>query len=193
MSLAARGLPLRHGGELVTRVSDTQVDLDGRVYLLDGALVAPDEVRPAAELGVESQDEDDRTDLWLAGAEAFHGLQQLARGRIQERAARERLAAVEAERSALADLVVERLAERLALVPEPKRYIGTAEAAALLNIDRSTLDEMVDRAPRNLPGAPVQAGRGKERRHWRWDPARVPEWAAAYEQWKATRGRRGGR
>lgn len=173
------------------RVLATQIDLDGRVYLLDTALVGPDEIRQASELGVDPQDEDDRTDLWLAGAEAFEDLRRLARGRLDAQAAAARAAAADADRNAIADLVVSRLAERLALPPEPKRYLSTVEAAALLNIDRTTLDDMVDRAPRTLPGAPLRVGQGKARTHLRWDPERVREWAAAYDQWRSTRGRRG--
>ena len=49
---------------------------------------------------------------------------------------------------------------------------------------------MVARAPKNLPGTPTHVGGGKTRRHLRWDGARLHEWAAAYREWEATRGRK---
>ena len=69
-------------------------------------------------------------------------------------------------------------------------YASTTEAALIAGVDRSTLDEMLDRAPRNLLGAPTQIGSGKRRRHWRWPRAMIHVWLAAYRDWAAARGRR---
>jgi hypothetical protein len=63
----------------------------------------------------------------------------------------------------------------------------TEEAARRLGVCRDTLDGMLDRAPRDLPGAPVDVGTGKCRRHLRWDLDRVNEWATAYRDWMAAR------
>lgn len=71
-----------------------------------------------------------------------------------------------------------------------RRWLSTVEAAEQLGISRWTLDIMVGRAPKNLPGTPTHVGEGKARRHLRWDGARLHEWAAAYRTWEATRGRR---
>lgn len=68
----------------------------------------------------------------------------------------------------------------------PSALIDTRQAAALLGIARSTLDEMVARAPSNLPGAPVQVGIGTRRRHLRWNPDQIVEWASAYSEWMAS-------
>jgi hypothetical protein len=68
--------------------------------------------------------------------------------------------------------------------------VDTSEAARLLGIDRGTLDTMLARAPRTLPGAPVQVGEGRARRHWRWDPSRLAEWREAFGRWDATEAER---
>lgn len=60
------------------------------------------------------------------------------------------------------------------------RWVDTSTAAAMLGIDRSTIDEMVKRAPKGLPGAPVNVGAGTKRSRWRWDADRLAEWATAY-------------
>jgi hypothetical protein len=69
-------------------------------------------------------------------------------------------------------------------------WVSTTEAAAILNIDRTTIDAMIDRAPKDLPGAPTQVGSGKLRNHYRWNPALLHEWARAYRDWKHARSRR---
>jgi hypothetical protein len=61
------------------------------------------------------------------------------------------------------------------------------EAARQLGICTETLAAMLDGAPRNLAGAPVQVGAGKARRHLRWDLNRIDEWAAAYRDRQAVR------
>ena len=58
--------------------------------------------------------------------------------------------------------------------PEPTRgtqWLTTVQAAQQLGISRWTLDEMVGRAPKNLPGAPQHVGSGRKRRHLRWNAA----------------------
>lgn len=64
-------------------------------------------------------------------------------------------------------------------------WISTATAAKRLGLARCTLDDMVDRAPRDLPGAPVPVGNGKARRHLRWDERHLDTWMAAYQAWLA--------
>ncbi len=59
------------GSDQRVYVSDRQVDMDGRIYLLESAIVGTDDVRPAYELGISPRDEDGDVDLWLAGDEAF--------------------------------------------------------------------------------------------------------------------------
>src|SRR5262245_9749149 len=52
--------------------------------------------------------------------------------------------------------VVARVSDGRAEVPSPSTvWLGTKEAATKLGISRSTLDGMVARAPKDLPGAPV--------------------------------------
>jgi predicted DNA-binding transcriptional regulator AlpA len=76
-------------------------------------------------------------------------------------------------------------------VPEAQeRWINTAEAARRLGIDRSTLDAMVSKAPKTLPGAPTRVGQGRARQHFRWDGERLDEWAEAYRDWLSRRGKR---
>lgn len=70
-------------------------------------------------------------------------------------------------------------------------WLSTGEAAVRLGIARSTLDEMVSRAPKDLPGAPVHVGSGKTRAHLRWDAGRLQEWLAAYRSWEARSARKG--
>lgn len=70
-------------------------------------------------------------------------------------------------------------------VPGDPAWLSTGEAAARLGVSRSTLDAMVARAPRDLPGAPVRVGEGGRRQHLRWDAGRIAEWAAAYRAWDA--------
>jgi hypothetical protein len=65
------------------------------------------------------------------------------------------------------------------------RWLSTSDAAGLLGIPRSTLDAMLRRAPSGLPGAPILAGSGNERRHWRWDSAVVEDWLRAFREWEA--------
>lgn len=79
---------------------------------------------------------------------------------------------------------------RVQTPPPPSEWVSTAEAASILGIDRGTLDRMRDRAPRNLPGAPVAVGEGRERRSWRWRRATLGGWFAAYQTWTQTAGRR---
>jgi hypothetical protein len=74
--------------------------------------------------------------------------------------------------------------------PAARRWLSTVEAAQQLGISRWTLDVMVARAPKDLPGTPTHVGEGKERRHLRWDGERLHEWAAAYREWETTRRRR---
>lgn len=69
-------------------------------------------------------------------------------------------------------------------------WLTTTEASERLGIHRSTLDEMYDMAPKNLPGSPINVAMGKERRHLRWDPQRLSDWIAAYNEWKVQRSRR---
>ncbi len=76
-------------------------------------------------------------------------------------------------------------------LPDPgARWLTTVQAARVLNVSRANLDRMRDRAPRTLPGSPVQGGGGKERKHWKWDRERLDVWSAAYTEWLATRGRK---
>lgn len=72
------------------------------------------------------------------------------------------------------------------MVQSGTRWFTTAQAAAQLGVPRSTLDDMVARAPADLPGAPIHVGDGRHRHHFRWDPERIPEWWAAFQQWEAT-------
>ncbi|MFZ5480578.1 MAG: hypothetical protein ACOZNI_27695 [Myxococcota bacterium] len=65
-------------------------------------------------------------------------------------------------------------------------WVSTAEAAARLGVARSTLDEMVTHAPKDLPGAPVHVGGGKARQHLRWDAGRLVEWLTSYRAWEAS-------
>ena len=74
--------------------------------------------------------------------------------------------------------------------PPARRWLSTVEAAEQLGISRWTLDIMVARAPKHLPGTPTHVGEGKTRRHLRWDGAMLHEWAAAYREWEAARGRK---
>lgn len=69
-------------------------------------------------------------------------------------------------------------------------WISTGEAARRLGIPRATLSDMHSRAPADLPGAPLAAGRGKDRRHLRWDAARIRNWLDAYLAWEGQRDQR---
>lgn len=80
------------------------------------------------------------------------------------------------------------LEETAATVVEPE-WLTTEEAARKLGIDRDTLDKMVSRAPKSLPGSPTHVGKGKVRRHLRWSAARLFDWASGYDAWERTRGR----
>jgi hypothetical protein len=70
-------------------------------------------------------------------------------------------------------------------VDEGPGWIRTEEAAVRLSVGRATLDAMVARAPRDLPGAPVQVGHGAQRRHLRWDPSTLSAWMEAFRAWEA--------
>lgn len=70
-------------------------------------------------------------------------------------------------------------------------WLSTSEAAARLGIARSTLDEMLSRSPKDLPGSPVHVGNGSARQHLRWDAGRLQEWLTAYRSWEASSGRKG--
>lgn len=73
--------------------------------------------------------------------------------------------------------------------PSPRlapRWIDTAAAAAELGMSRSTLDQMVARAPANLPGAPTILGTGTQRLRRRWDAHRLHSWFEAYGRWAAS-------
>jgi predicted DNA-binding transcriptional regulator AlpA len=65
-----------------------------------------------------------------------------------------------------------------------RAWMTTADVADHLGINRSTLDEMVAKAPRSLPGSPLQIGTGRKNRHLRWDMSRLDEWLAAFETWQ---------
>ncbi len=67
----------------------------------------------------------------------------------------------------------------------PVRWLSTDEAAALLEISRSTLDAMISRAPADLPGAPMTTGSGRRRRRRRWNAATLDGWLKAFTQWEA--------
>jgi len=69
-------------------------------------------------------------------------------------------------------------------------WLTTAAAAARLEIARCTLDEMFARAPKNLPGSPMQIGIGRRRQHLRWDADRLEEWLAAFRSWSTEPRRR---
>jgi len=71
--------------------------------------------------------------------------------------------------------------------PTPHDWLTTAEAAARLGMARSSLDEMVEQAPRDLPGAPTPVGTGQKRTHWRWIGSSLDLWLAAYREWVAQR------
>lgn len=181
------------GSDQHVYVSDRQVDMDGRIYLLESAMIRSADVRPAHEVGISSRDEDGDVDLWVAGDEAFEELQDEGRRRIARREREAEDARQAAQQAALVDALVARLGPLLpgaSMAPSVEGFVSTEKAAQILKIDRSTLDEMVGKAPRELPGAPVHVGEGTERRHLRWEAARLPEWMAAYRAWKATRGKR---
>ena len=74
--------------------------------------------------------------------------------------------------------------------PVGKRWLSTEEAAKYLGISRWTLDIMVARAPKNLPGTPEHIGSGRQRRHLRWNADKLDEWLGAYRGWEMSRGRR---
>lgn len=69
----------------------------------------------------------------------------------------------------------------------PRDGLTTAEVAARLGMARSSLDEMVDQAPRTLPGAPTPVGTGQKRTHWRWDGSRPDLWLATHREWAGQR------
>lgn len=66
----------------------------------------------------------------------------------------------------------------------PRAWLTTAEVVERLGINRSTLDEMVASAPRDLTGAPIHVGTGLKKRHLRWDVDRIDAWFAAFEAWQ---------
>lgn len=57
--------------------------------------------------------------------------------------------------------------------------LHTSEAAELLGIHRATLDRITKAAPANLPGAPIQVGCGRTRRHLRYPSETLIEWFRA--------------
>jgi len=69
----------------------------------------------------------------------------------------------------------------------PRDWLTTAEAAARLGMARSSLDEMVEQAPRSLSGAPTPVGTGQKRTHWRWDGNSLDLWLEAYREWSGRR------
>jgi predicted DNA-binding transcriptional regulator AlpA len=73
------------------------------------------------------------------------------------------------------------------------RWLTTAEVANQLGIPRSTLDAMVRRAPRDLPGAPTKTGTGRKRQHLRWDASSLTEWLQSYQRWDVDRVKRSSR
>lgn len=56
-----------------------------------------------------------------------------------------------------------------------KKLILTTEAARLLGVHHRTLRNLHQRAPRGLPGEPLDVGVGAHRA-LRWDPDRLHEW-----------------
>ncbi|MEQ1569885.1 MAG: hypothetical protein ABMA64_29900 [Myxococcota bacterium] len=73
---------------------------------------------------------------------------------------------------------------------KPESWVSTDEAAAILGVDRVTLDKMAGKAPPDLPGAPLDVSHCTHRR-WRWwDPSRLPSWASAYQVWKVEQERK---
>lgn len=80
---------------------------------------------------------------------------------------------------ALVDLLATSVAERQ-LEHEP--WISQDEAARRLGTDRQTLDGMLKRCPA-LAAGPVDVGLGK-RHQYRWNPARLGEWASSYQEWR---------
>ncbi len=67
--------------------------------------------------------------------------------------------------------------------------ISTAEAAARMGISRWSLDQMVAKAPRNLPGAPTHIGKGTAARHLRWNPDQLATWLESYRDHERSRGK----
>jgi hypothetical protein len=57
-------------------------------------------------------------------------------------------------------------------------------AAAALNVCKNSLRTMLADAPVDLPGAPVQIGRGRTRKHLRWHPEDLRVWWGAYCAWQ---------
>lgn len=66
------------------------------------------------------------------------------------------------------------------------QWLTSDEVAVRFDVSRMTLDAMVGHAPRDLPGAPVQVGRGKKRAHLRWDAARIDDWLKAFRAVQAS-------
>jgi hypothetical protein len=66
-------------------------------------------------------------------------------------------------------------------------WLTLTEAARRLGLPRTTLKAMVDKAPGDLPGAPMPVGEGKRRCHVRWDARTVDAWLAAYRDWDGKR------
>lgn len=71
------------------------------------------------------------------------------------------------------------------ITQSPEPWLSTEEASKRLNMDRDTLDKMAATAPPGLAGGPLNIGQGTRRR-WRWDPATLNAWVAAYQQWKVS-------
>ena len=65
------------------------------------------------------------------------------------------------------------------------QWLTQAEAAKVAGVSRSSLDAMLAKAPKNLPGAPMHVGEGQQREHKAWEASRVREWVAAYRAWEA--------
>ena len=84
-------------------------------------------------------------------------------------------------KNALPETAPQRLQE-----PSGEAWISMAEAASRLGVARTTLDEMVARAPRTLPGSPLSIGSGRHRRHKRWEATMLESWLVAYRAWSAT-------
>ena len=57
--------------------------------------------------------------------------------------------------------------------------LTTEQACIALGISRDALDRITKAAPDDLPGAPIQVGMGRKRRHYRYPADALIEWFRA--------------
>lgn len=62
--------------------------------------------------------------------------------------------------------------------------LDLAASAEVLGVSVASVRRMLREAPPDLPGSPVQVGRGSSRRHLRWDRESIAVWWAAYSAWR---------